>query len=72
MSQVRVHNFSVSWMGSAPAMGRAWTHRSGTRNPAARVVLPTRTFRAMQGQHDGSAGVDDAFASAWGPGVGAR
>ena len=34
--------------------------------------FPTRTFRAMQGQPGGSTGVDDAFASAWGPGIGAE
>jgi dihydrofolate reductase len=30
----------------------------------------TRTFRAMQGQPGGSRGVDEAFASQWGPGIG--
>ena len=36
-------------------------------------VLPDPgTFRAMQGQPGGSAGIDDAFASAWATGVGAE
>jgi dihydrofolate reductase len=32
----------------------------------------TRTFRAIQGQPGGSTGIDDAFASAWEPGIGAE
>ena len=35
-------------------------------------LFPTRTFRAMQGQPGGSTGIDDAFASAWAPGIGAE
>jgi hypothetical protein len=34
--------------------------------------FPTRTFQAMQGQPGGSTGIDDAFASAWAPGIGAE
>src|SRR6185437_2608410 len=29
-------------------------------------------FRVMQGQEGGSTGIDDAFASNWGPGIGAE
>ena len=32
--------------------------------------MGTRSFHAMQGQQGGSTGIDDAFASNWGPGVG--
>jgi dihydrofolate reductase len=32
----------------------------------------TRTFRHMQGQPGGTTGVDDSFASNWGPGIGAE
>jgi dihydrofolate reductase len=32
----------------------------------------TRTFHEMQGEPGGSTGVDDAFASNWGPGIGAE
>jgi hypothetical protein len=32
----------------------------------------TRTFHAMHGEPGGSAGVDETFASNWGPGVGAE
>ena len=32
----------------------------------------TRTFQAMHGQNGGSNGVDEAFASSWGPGIGAE
>jgi dihydrofolate reductase len=34
--------------------------------------FPTRTFRAMQGEPGGTTGIDDAFASQWGPGIGAE
>src|SRR5207302_4584626 len=34
--------------------------------------FPTRAFREMQGEPGGSTGVDDAFASRWGPGIGAE
>jgi hypothetical protein len=32
--------------------------------------FPTRAFREQQGQTDGSRGIDDAFASQWGAGIG--
>ena len=34
--------------------------------------FPTRAFRQMQGQEGGTAGIDDAFAAQWGPGIGAE
>ena len=47
--------------------------RLGTREPGCTEwFFPTRTFRAMQGQPGGSTGIDDAFASAWEPGIGAE
>jgi dihydrofolate reductase len=73
VSQVRVHNFSVSLDGFGTGDGQSLDApfgHAGTR--LHEWFFPTRTFRAMQGQHDGSVGVDDAFASAWGPGVGAE
>jgi hypothetical protein len=73
VSQVRVHNFSVSLDGFGTGDGQSLDApfgHAGTR--LHEWFFPTRTFRAMQGQHGGSAGVDDAFASAWGPGVGAE
>src|SRR5438034_3522403 len=73
VSQVRVHNFSVSLDGFGTGEGQSldapfghagtWLHE---------WFFPTRTFRAMQGQPGGSTGIDDAFASAWAPGIGAE
>ena len=73
MSQVRVHNFSVSLDGFGTGEGQSLDApfgHAGTR--LHEWFFPTRTFRAMQGQPGGSTGIDDGFASAWGPGVGAE
>ena len=66
MSQVRVHNFSVSLDGFGTGAGQSLDApfgHAGTR--LHEWFFPTRTFRAMQGQPGGSTGIDDAFASAW-------
>ncbi len=34
--------------------------------------FPTQSFHSMHGGSDGSTGIDDAFASSWGPGIGAE
>ena len=73
MSQVRVHNFSVSLDGFGTGAGQSLDApfgHAGTR--LHEWLFPTRTFRAMQGQPGGSTGIDDAFASAWEPGIGAE
>src|SRR5260221_11628070 len=73
VSQVRVHNFSVSLDGFGTGEGQSLDApfgHAGTR--LHEWFFPTRTFRAMQGQPAGSTGPDDAFAGAWGPGVGAE
>ena len=73
MSQVRVHNFSVSLDGFGTGEGQSLEApfgHAGTR--LHEWFFPTRTFRAMQGQPGGSTGIDDAFASAWEPGIGAE
>jgi len=73
VSQVRVHNFSVSLDGFGTGEGQSLDApfgHAGTR--LHEWFFPTRTFRAMQGQPGGSTGIDDAFASAWGQGVGAE
>ena len=73
MSQVRVHNFSVSLDGFGTGDGQSLDApfgHAGTR--LHEWFFPTRTFRAMQGQPGGSTGIDDAFASAWAPGIGAE
>src|ERR1700689_2750835 len=73
MSSVRVHNFSVSLDGFGTGEGQgleAPFGHAGTR--LNEWFFPTRSFREMQGQPGGSTGVDDAFASNWGPGIGAE
>ena len=73
MTQVRVHNFSVSLDGFGTGEGQSldapYGH-AGTR--LHEWLFQTRTFHAMQGQPGGSTGIDDAFASAWSPGIGAE
>src|SRR2546429_643904 len=73
VSQVRVHNFSVSLDGFGTGAGQSLDApfgHAGTR--LHEWFFPTRSFRAMQGQPGGSTGIDDAFASAWAPGIGAE
>jgi dihydrofolate reductase len=73
MSRVRVHNFSVSLDGFGTGEGQSLDApfgHAGTR--LHEWFFPTRSFHAMQGQPGGSDGVDDAFASTWGPGIGAE
>ena len=73
MSLVRAHNISVSLMASAPVLTRAWRHPWGI--PGDRLMrwfMDTRSFHVMTGQEGGSPGIDDAFASNWGPGIGAE
>lgn len=75
MSLVRVHNFSVSLDGFATGEGQrldAPFGHAGSR--LMQWAIGTRTFRAMglHGDSEASFGVDDAFAGAWGPGIGAE
>jgi hypothetical protein len=73
MSRVRVHNFSVSLDGFGTGEGQSLDApfgHAGTR--LHEWFFATRSFHAMQGQPGGSGGVDDAFAAAWGPGIGAE
>jgi hypothetical protein len=73
VSQVRVHNFSVSLDGFGTGAGQSLDApfgHAGTR--LHEWFFPTRSFRAMQGQPGGSTGIDDAFAGAWAPGIGAE
>jgi dihydrofolate reductase len=73
MAQVRVHNFAVSLDGFGA--GEAQTLEAPFGHAEGRLVewfFGTRTFRAMNGAPGGSAGVDEAFASNWGPGIGAE
>ena len=73
MSQVRVHDFSVSLDGFGTGAGQSLEApfgHAGTR--LHEWFFATRSFRAMQGQPGGSTGIDDAFAGAWAPGIGAE
>ncbi|GAA4265922.1 dihydrofolate reductase family protein [Frondihabitans peucedani] len=71
MSKVRVHNFAVSLdgygAGADQSMEQPFGHADGRLMS---WFMGTRSFHAMQGQEGGSTGVDESFASAWGPGIG--
>src|SRR5258708_12305158 len=71
MSKVRIHNMSVSLDGFSTGAGqspKAPFGHAGDR--LMRWFTATRSFRLMQGQEGGTTGIDDAFASNWGPGIG--
>lgn len=75
MSLVRVHNFSISLDGFGTGEGQTLEAPFG--HAGSRLVewaFETRTFREMglHGEPAGSSGVDEAFASAWKPGIGAE
>jgi hypothetical protein len=73
MSQVRVHNLSVSLDGFATGEGQSMDAPFG--HAGGRLLewfFATRTFHAMHGGPGGSTGADDAIASNWGPGIGAE
>ncbi|KQQ08543.1 dihydrofolate reductase family protein [Rathayibacter sp. Leaf296] len=75
MSLVRVHNFSISLDGFGAGEGQTLEAPFG--HAGHRLMgwaMGTRTFRDMglPGDGPGSRGVDDAFASAWGEGIGAE
>ena len=73
VSQVRVHNFSVSLDGFGTGAGQSLEAPFGHAGMRLHEwFFATRTFRAMQGQPGGSTGIDDAFAGAWEPGIGAE
>jgi len=73
MSRVRVHNFSVSLDGFGTGEGQ---HLDAPFGHAGTLLVEwafeTRTFREMgiHGETAGSLGVDEAFASGWGHGMG--
>jgi dihydrofolate reductase len=73
MSLVRVHNFSISLDGFGTGDGQSQEAPFGhAGDRLTRWFFGTRTFHAMLGKQGGSTGVDDAFASNWGPGIGAE
>jgi dihydrofolate reductase len=73
MSQVRVHNFAVSLDGFGAGEGQSMDAPFGhAQGRLMQWFFGTRTFQAMQGKNGGGAGVDEALASNWGPGIGAE
>jgi dihydrofolate reductase len=73
MSKVRVHNFAVSLDGFATGEGQSLQTPFG--HAGGRLMewfFGTRAFRSMNGKDGGSEGVDNAYAAAWGPGIGAE
>ncbi len=73
MSLVRVHNFAVSLDGYGTGEGQSLEApfgHAGTR--LMQWFFGTRSWRAMHGEPGGGTGVDDVFASNWGPGIGAE
>jgi dihydrofolate reductase len=73
MSRVRVHNFSISLDGFGTGEGQSLEAPFGHAGHRLNEwFFATRTFQEMLGKPGGSAGVDDAFARDWGPGIGAE
>ena len=73
MSQVRVHNFSVSLDGFGAGEGQSLEAPFGhAGDRLLKWFMSTRTFRAMNDESGGDTDVDDAFASNWGSGIGAE
>ncbi len=73
MASVRVHNFSVSLDGFGTGEGQGLEAPFGHAGTTLHEwFFPTRSFHEMRGEPGGSTGVDDAFASNWGPGIGAE
>jgi dihydrofolate reductase len=74
VSAVRVHNLSVSLDGFATGEGQSLEApfgHAGTR--LLDWALGTRTFQTtIHGGSGGTAGVDEAYASNWSPGIGAE
>jgi dihydrofolate reductase len=73
VSRVRVHNFGVSLDGFGAGEGQTLESPFGhAEGKLVEWFMGTRTFHQMQDAPGGSTGVDDAFASNWGPGIGAE
>lgn len=73
MTRTRIHNFSISLDGFGTGEGQSLETPFGhAGRRLADWMFATRFGSAMVGRGGGSAGVDDAFAQQWGPGVGAE
>lgn len=73
MSQVRVHNFSVSLDGFGTGVGQSvdapYGHADGRLHE---WFFATRAFRSMHNEPSGTTGIDDALAGKSAPGIGAE
>jgi dihydrofolate reductase len=73
MSRVRVHNFSISLdgygTGADQSLKAPFGHAGGR---LLRWFTDTRTFQEIHAESGGTTGIDDSFASQWGPGIGAE
>ncbi|TNC28971.1 dihydrofolate reductase family protein [Amycolatopsis alkalitolerans] len=73
MSQVRIHNFSISLDGFATGEGQAADAPFGHAGERLHEwMFATRFWHEMVGGPGGSAGADNAFAERYGPGIGAE
>ncbi|MCR8526368.1 hypothetical protein WB334_25710, partial [Escherichia coli] len=73
MSRVRIHNFTISLDGFGTGEGQSLEAPFGHATNLMSWFLGTRSFNAQHGRPDqGETGIDDDFASAWGPGIGAE
>ncbi|GAA1605471.1 MULTISPECIES: dihydrofolate reductase family protein [Kribbella] len=73
MSQVRIHNFSISLDGFGTGEGQSRETPFGHAGERLHEwYVGTRYFRSMGGKEGGTQGVDDAFAAQHEPGIGAE
>ena len=73
MSQVRVHNFSVSLDGFGTGEGLSFEAPFGHAGERLHEwMIATRFWHSIVGEAGGSAGIDDAFAERHTPGIGAE
>lgn len=73
MSQVRVHNFSISLDGFGTGEGLTLEEPFGHAGHRLHEwMVATQFWGSMVGQPGGNAGVDNAFAQQHGPGIGAE
>jgi dihydrofolate reductase len=71
MSLVRVHNFSISLDGFGAGEGQSMEAPFGHADQRLMEwAFGTRMFSEMLGGAGGTTGVDEAFASTWGPDIG--
>jgi dihydrofolate reductase len=72
MQKIRVHNFAVSLDGYSAGPGQDRDNPLGKGGMAIHQwFFPTRTFRRMHGEGEGTTGIDDSFAARCTENVGA-